>query len=54
MTLLVEVSKELQKEFPGVQGFSTRNLWLMWSFYSEYSQNTNLYQLGAKIRTTLC
>lgn len=37
---IVEVlSKELQKEFPGVAGFSARNLWLMRGFYVEYSQN---------------
>jgi len=36
------LSKELQKEFPGVKGFSTTNLWRMRSFYLEYSQNVNL------------
>ncbi|MDV0445201.1 putative nuclease YhcG [Methanimicrococcus sp. At1] len=30
------LSKELQKEFPGVGGFSEGNLWLMAQFYSEY------------------
>ncbi|MDR1572208.1 MAG: DUF1016 N-terminal domain-containing protein [Clostridiales Family XIII bacterium] len=46
---VVEVlSKELQKEFPGVQGFSTRNLRLMRSFYIEYSQNTILPSIMAK------
>ena len=35
---VVEIlSKELQKEFPGVQGFSARNLWRMRNFYVEYS-----------------
>ena len=47
---VVEIlAKELQKEFPGVQGFSARNLWLMRSFYIEYSQNTSLHPLGAEI-----
>ncbi|GHV40373.1 hypothetical protein AGMMS49546_14150 [Spirochaetia bacterium] len=47
---VVEVlAKELQKEFPGVQGFSARNLWLMRSFYIEYSQNVNLHPSGAEI-----
>ena len=37
---VVEVlAKELQKEFPGVQGFSARNLWRMRTFYDEYSKN---------------
>jgi len=36
---VVEIlAKELQKEFPGVQGFSARNLWRMRNFYVEYSQ----------------
>ncbi|MCL2167350.1 MAG: DUF1016 N-terminal domain-containing protein, partial [Clostridiales bacterium] len=40
---VVEIlAKELQKEFPGVQGFSARNLWLMRSFYLEFSQMSNL------------
>jgi len=47
---VVEIlSKELQKEFPGVQGFSTRNLWLMRSFYIEYSQKAFLQPLGAEL-----
>ena len=37
---VVEVlAKELQKEFPGVQGFSATNLWRMRSFYREYAQS---------------
>jgi len=40
---VVEVlSKELQKEFPGIQGFSARNIWRMRNFYLEYSQMVNL------------
>ena len=36
---VVEIlARELQKEFPGVQGFSARNLWRMRNFYVEYSQ----------------
>jgi predicted nuclease of restriction endonuclease-like (RecB) superfamily len=50
---VVEVlSKELQKEFPGVQGFSARNLWLMRNFYIEYSQDTNLQPMVAEISWT--
>ncbi|MDR2409625.1 MAG: DUF1016 N-terminal domain-containing protein, partial [Bacteroidales bacterium] len=29
------LSTELQKEFPGISGFSERNLWLMAQFYTE-------------------
>ena len=32
------LAKELQKEFPGVQGFSKRNLWRMKTFFVEFSQ----------------
>ena len=47
---IVEVlSKELQKEFPGVQGFSARNLWLMRNFYIEYSQSPILQPMVAEI-----
>jgi len=47
---IVEVlAKELQKEFPGVQGFSARNLWLMRNFYVEYSQNSILQPMVAEI-----
>jgi len=42
MSVVEILAKELQKEFPGVQGFSARNLWRMKSFYIEYSQNVNL------------
>jgi len=48
---VVEIlAAELQKEFPGVQGFSARNLWLMRSFYIEYSQSEFLHPAGAEIR----
>jgi len=47
---VVEIlAKELQKEFPGVRGFSARNLWLMRSFYIEYSRNTILQPSGAEL-----
>jgi len=47
---VVEVlAKELQKEFPGVQGFSARNLWLMRNFYAEYSQKLILPPLVAEL-----
>lgn len=35
-SVVENLSRDLQKEFPGVQGFSARNLWLMRSFYLEY------------------
>jgi predicted nuclease of restriction endonuclease-like (RecB) superfamily len=45
---IVEIlAKELQKEFPGVRGFSARNLWLMRNFYIEYSGNVKLQPMVA-------
>jgi len=47
---VVEVlAKELQKEFPGVKGFSARNLWLMRNFYVEYSRKTILQPMAAEL-----
>ena len=36
-SIVTVLSKELQNEFPGISGFSERNLWLMTQFYNEYS-----------------
>ncbi|MDR2610234.1 MAG: PDDEXK nuclease domain-containing protein [Clostridiales Family XIII bacterium] len=50
---VVEIlAKELQREFPGVKGFSARNLWLMRNFYLEYAYATNLQPLVAEISWT--
>jgi len=46
-SVVKELSAELQKEFPGVRGFSTRNLWLMQDFFIEYSRNTILQPSAA-------
>ena len=46
------LSKELQKEFPGINGFSERNLWLMAQFYNEYKNNEILQPLVAEISWT--
>ena len=42
-------SKELQKEFPGIGGFSTTNLLLMSQFYSEYQIVEFLHPLVGEI-----
>lgn len=46
------LSKDLQEEFPGLQGFGTRNIWYMYQFYSEYQDNTILQPLVAEISWT--
>jgi predicted nuclease of restriction endonuclease-like (RecB) superfamily len=43
------LSKDLKKVFPNLSGFSTRNLWDMKRFYSEYKENKILRQLVAEI-----
>jgi predicted nuclease of restriction endonuclease-like (RecB) superfamily len=43
------LSKDIQKEFPGISGFSVRNLWYMKQFYDEYSGNEKLQPLVAEI-----
>jgi predicted nuclease of restriction endonuclease-like (RecB) superfamily len=44
------LSKELKAEFPGMQGFSERNLYSMKQFYLFYSQDDKiLHQVGAKL-----
>ena len=48
-SIVENLSIDLQKEFPGVQGFSARNLWNMKVFYEEYSQLEILQPLVAEI-----
>lgn len=36
------LSKDLQNEFPGAQGYSSDNLWRMRKFYTHYQYNTKL------------
>lgn len=43
------LSSDLQKEFPGIRGFSGRNLWYMRNFYALYSEKPKLQPLVAEI-----
>ncbi len=50
---IVEVlSKEIQKDFPKVKGFSSSNLWRMRNFYVTYSNSKNLAPLVREISWT--
>ena len=51
-SVVPNLSKELQKEFPEVSGFSVTNLWLMAQFYSEYHLVENLQPLVGEISWT--
>lgn len=46
------LSNDLQKEFPGIRGFGTTNLWAMAQFYSEYQSNEILQPLVGEISWT--
>jgi len=46
------VETDLQKEFPGIQGFSSANLWRMRNFYLTYRTNEKLAPLVREISWT--
>lgn len=48
-SIVENLSIDLQKEFPGVQGFSKSNLWAMSQFYLEYNKNEFLQPLVGEI-----
>ncbi|MCX5783823.1 MAG: PDDEXK nuclease domain-containing protein [Elusimicrobia bacterium] len=48
-SVVEKLSNDLHKEFPGMQGFSTQNLWYMRQFYREYSSNSKLQPLVGEI-----
>ena len=43
------LASDLQKEFPGIKGFSTQNLWYMRQFYSEYQGSLILQPMVGEI-----
>lgn len=43
------LSLDLQKEFPGIRGFSAANLWRIRNFYAEYSNNIKLAPMVREI-----
>ncbi len=48
-SVVEQISKDLQNEFPGQNGWSSRNLWLMKQFYETYRNNEILQPLVAEI-----
>ena len=48
-SVVEQLSKDLQKEFPGVKGFSVQNLWYMRQFYLAYKDNKKLQPLVGEI-----
>jgi len=43
------LAKDLQKEYPGIKGFSAQNLWYMRQFYLNYKDNPKLQPLVGEI-----
>ena len=48
-SVVENLSRDIQKEFPGIQGFGVRNMWDMARFYTEYQSNEILQPLVAEI-----
>src|SRR3989338_8839757 len=51
-SIVENLSHDLRLEFPGLQGYSSQNLWYMRQFYLEYSNNTKLQPLVGEISWT--
>ncbi|MEH2061342.1 MAG: PDDEXK nuclease domain-containing protein [Nostoc sp.] len=51
-SVVEKLAKDLQAEFPGISGFSARNIWNMRNFYVTYSQKEKLQPLVAEIGWT--
>ncbi len=48
-SIVEQLAKDLQIEFPGISGFSARNIWRMRDFYLTYHANEKLTPLVAEI-----
>ena len=51
-SVIAGLAEDLQNTFPGVRGFSKRNLWNMRDFYLSYGQNEKLQSVTAQISWT--
>ncbi|MBD2344236.1 PDDEXK nuclease domain-containing protein [Anabaena subtropica] len=51
-SVVEQLAKDLQAEFPGISGFSVRNIWNMRNFYVTYSQKEKLQPMVAEIGWT--
>ena len=48
-SVVKQLATDLQCSFPGMRGFSSRNLWMMKDFYQTYMGNQKLQTLSAEI-----
>ena len=51
-SIVETLAKDLQDEFPGIQGFSSANLWRIRNFYITYQENKKLAPLVREISWT--
>ena len=51
-SVVENLANDLQKEFPGIKGFSERNIWYMRNFYHTYQGNSKPQPLVAEIGWT--
>src|SRR3989338_5528923 len=51
-SIVENLAEDLQKEFPGIQGFSVQNLWYMRQFYLAYKDNLKLQPMVGEISWT--
>lgn len=51
-SVVEQLARDLQAEFPGISGFSARNIWRMRDFYLTYHANEKLSPLVAEIAWT--
>ena len=51
-SVVEQLARDLQKEFPGTLGFSARNIWYMRNFFVLYGKNSKLQPLVAEIGWT--
>ena len=51
-SVVENLAKDLQHEFPGIKGFSARNIWYMRDFYASYHAHEILQPLVAEIGWT--
>jgi len=48
-SIVENLAGDLQKEFPGMHGFSSRNIWYMRTFFMIYNKNAKLQPMVAEI-----
>ena len=48
-SVVEKLAADVRGEFPGIQGFSARNIWYMRNFYAAYQSSQKLQPLVAEI-----